>query len=177
MKYFLVTEDEIYKNRPHITNVPMDRIKIEYLRDKKYHLFNDITILPIYNSKRIDFLDLVCFPFFMVSDVFFSTLKIYVQFLKSKTIILENASGHQTYKLPLIPRVTCLSANSRISIDKSRIEYAELDYEKVKDHSVFYIGDVSENYIVMNLDLLESVLKRGIRGVSIKEIDVTEEVL
>ncbi len=177
MKYFLVTEDERYKNKANITHVPRDRIKIEYLRDKKYHLFYDITILPIYNTKEVDFLDLVCFPFFMVSDNFFNTLKIYAPFLKSKTIVLENASGHKTYKLPLIPRITCLSQNSRISIDRSRIEYAELDYKKVKNYNVFYIGDVSENYVVMSLDILESALKRGIRGISIKEIDVKGEIL
>ncbi len=177
MKYFLVSEDERYQNKASITNVPMNQIRIEYLRDKKYHLFPAITILPIYSSKEIDFLDLVCFPFFMVSDTFMSTLKIYLPFLKSKTIILENANGHKTYKLPLIPRINCLTQNSKLSIDKSCIEYAELDYSKVKNHSVFYIGDITKNYVVMNLDILESVLKRGIRGISIKEIDVTEEVL
>lgn len=177
MKYFLVSEDERYHNKANISHVPTDRITTEYLRDKKYHLFPDVTILPIHTSNKTDFLDLVCSPFFMVSDTFFSVLKIYNPFLKSKTIVLENTNEHKTYKLPLIPRIACLAQNSKISIDKSRIEYIELDYEKVKYHSVFYIDDVTDNYVVMNLDILESVLKRGIRGLSITEIDVTEEVL
>ena len=177
MKYFLVKEDEIYHNRPNATHVPTNKIKTEYLRDKKYHLFPDVTILPIQDSNEINPIDIVCFPFFMVSDTFFTVLKVYNPFLNYKTMILEGVNKHHTYKMPLIPRIKCLSPNSKLSVDKSRIEYIELDYEKVKHHSVFYIGDVTDNYVVMNLDILESALKRGIKGLSIQQTDVTEEVL
>ncbi len=174
MKYFLVSDNELYSNRPVVKHVPTNKIKTEYLRDKKYNLFPNITILPIYDTKEIKFTDAICSPFFIISDNFFKVLQIYNPFLKSKTIILENSNEHKTYKLPLIPRINCLTKNSIISKDHTHIEFAELDYNKIKNHSIFYIGDVSKNYVVMNLDILESALKRGIKGIDLKEIDILE---
>ena len=77
-----------------------------------------------------------------------------------------------TYHLPLLPIINCLTEKSKFNLDRSYIEYAELDLEKVKHNNIFYIGDSTGNYTVVRLDVLESMLKRGARGLHISELDV-----
>lgn len=172
MKYFLIQKDDRYEGTPIIMSIPTEVISTVNLRDKAYHLFPEITTLPIYENSNIDFVDILCSPLLLVSEICFGVIKIYHPYIRSKKIVLMNKSINKVYFLPLIPRISCLTENSKLNLDKSHIEYAELDYNKIKHESIFYIGDVTNNYAIVRLDIIESMLKRGARGFYITEIDV-----
>ena len=172
MKYFFIQKDGHYGGMPAIQHIPTTRIPTAHLRDKAYHLFPDITTLPIYEGSAIDFVDILSSPFLLVSELCFDVIKMYHPYTRSKKMVLMNKDTNKVYHLPLIPRISCLTENSKLNIDKSYIECAELEYEKVKRHELFYIGDSTSNYAVIRLDMLESMLKRGARGFGIKEVDV-----
>ena len=76
----------------------------------------------------------------------------------------------QTYNVPIIPRVK-LTVNSKCNIDKSIIGYAEIDIGKIGRCGLFNIADVTKVYTVIRLDILESMLKRNVKGLNICEID------
>lgn len=172
MKYFLIQKDERYLSAPVVKHIPTEIIPTIQLRDKAYHLFPEIMTVPIYEGSDVDFIDMLSAPFLLVSELCFGVIKMYNPYTRSKKMVLMNKDTNKVYHLPLIPRISCLTENSKLNIDKSHIEYAELDYEKVKQHGIFYIGDSSSNYIVIRLDMLESMFKRGAKGFGIKEIDV-----
>ena len=50
-----------------------------------------------------------------------------------------------------------------------------LDYDKIKDYSLFQISGVKNIYTVIRLDLLESILRRGGRGIAISPVELVME--
>lgn len=172
MKYFLIQRDSVYSSIPNIKNIPTNLISTMDLRDKKYSKFPNVSTLPIYESENLEFIDIISSPFLLVTDTCYRVIKMYQPYISSKKIVLSNQTHNKMYHLPIIPRICCLTENSKISADGSSIHYCELEYEKIKHHGLFYIGDITENAIVFRLDVLESMLKRGVKGLVIKEIDI-----
>ena len=50
-----------------------------------------------------------------------------------------------------------------------------IDEKKVLESRVFLIDDIKENFIIVNLDVAESILRRGLIGIKFKKIE-TEAV-
>lgn len=46
-----------------------------------------------------------------------------------------------------------------------------MDYEKIKDYSLFQLDNVKGTHIVIRLDLLESALRRKMIGLCIREVE------
>lgn len=174
MKYFLVKSNLNYERVPTIIRIPLKEISPSDLSNKNYYKFKSVTVLPIYEREEFDFIDCVSSPIFLISDICMDVVKIYNPSIVSKNIVLlsEKSGKMKTYHLPLLPVVNCLTEKSKFNSDKSSIEYAELDLAKVKNNNIFYIGDSTGNYTVIRLDVLESMLKRGVRGFHISELDI-----
>lgn len=174
MKYFLVKSNPNYERMPIIIKVPLKEISPSDLLNKNYYKFKKVTILPIYDRNEFDFIDCISSPIFLISDICMDVVKMYNPSIVSKNIVLlsEKSGKMNTYHLPLLPIINCLTEKSKFNLDRSYIEYAELDLEKVKHNNIFYIGDSTGNYTVARLDVLESMLKRGARGLHISELDV-----
>lgn len=174
MIYFLIESDERYQNRPVVKGIPTDKLSTSDLYNKRYHLLPQTSILSLYNYSEVDFVDVISSPVLFLSDLCLKVAKMYQPKLVSKDFVFIDEKGGQTktYHLPLFPRIECLTQNSRFNLNKSKIEYAELDFQKVKKHPIFYIGDSTGNYTVIRLDALESMLKRGARGIKITELDM-----
>lgn len=174
MKYFLVKSNPNYECMPRIISIPMKEISPSDLSNKKYYKFNRITVLPIYDRDHIDFIDCISSPIFLVSSLCMDVIKMYNPYIESKNIVLVSSKCNQTYNyhLPLLPVIKCLTSKSKFNLDKSCIEYAELDLNKVKYNNIFYIGDSTGIYTVIRLDILESMLKRGAKGLNINELNI-----
>ena len=84
-----------------------------------------------------------------------------------KRIILldtENAR-RECYHLPILPRIQCLTEESRWTRDRSVLLEGVMDTKKVEDLSIFYLAEPQGSHAVVRLDILESMLKRGARGI------------
>ena len=56
------------------------------------------------------------------------------------------------------------------SVAGSEIRKVVLDRHKIGEHSIFRLAGVEKQYIVGNLDVVESILKRGCVGMSLEEL-------
>ena len=63
-----------------------------------------------------------------------------------------------------------LTLNSRVGRDKPTLEYIEIDGEKVKGRSIFQIESKCKVYILVRLDLIESLLRRKVIGIDLKAV-------
>lgn len=174
MKYFILKQDERYKNTPIIKGIPQEAISPRDLYEKNYNLMPKVTRLETYNSEPIDFIDIITNPILMMSKKTMDVVKMYMPKLSTRDITIVDITGNQTkvYKIPLIPRINCLTEESRLNENQSNIKKCKIDFKKVKHTPLFYIKESKLDCVVMRLDMIESILKRRIRGIMPEEIKV-----
>ena len=176
MQYFIIEGDKRYVDGPNIINW-YEKIDIRNInKDNSYKLPKRI-VLKVSPNKNIIFTDIITKPFLLVSDKFKKIIQIYEPRIIYKQVALLDQENEKTelYHLPILPKVECLNVKSRFNQDRSIIKEAALDYDKIKDYSLFQISGVKSIYTVIRLDLLESILRRGGRGIAISEVELVME--
>ena len=76
------------------------------------------------------------------------------------------------YQRPLLEKRDVLSEQSVWTKDKKDVRTIVLNREKVKETSIFQIGGVFSTYIILRMDLAESLLDRGAIGIGLQEVQV-----
>ncbi|TRW22682.1 hypothetical protein FL857_10915, partial [Criibacterium bergeronii] len=116
MKYFILKQDESYKNTPMIKGIPQEAISPRDLYEKNYNLMPKVTRLETYNSEQIDFIDIITNPILMMSEKTIDIVKMYMPKLATRDITIVDIIGNQTkvYKIPLIPRINSLTQDSKL---------------------------------------------------------------
>ena len=76
----------------------------------------------------------------------------------------------EVYYLPLLKFINCLSEESEIV--GNTIKRCVIKKDIIKEEKIFRIGDVNKRYIVVRLDLAESILRRKTRGIKLEKIEV-----
>ena len=168
MNYFLIETDPLYVDAPVLQdwNGKVDRTKI---KPGLSHQLPARIILNIYPNAYTTFTDIVDFPFLLLSKVCMDVVKLYEPQIVSKQIILLDTENRnkQTYYLPTLPHLDCLSEKSVLSPDGSELREGVLDLSRIGSEGIFHIAGLSRFYTVVRLDVLESMLKRGARGVKV----------
>ncbi|MBS5794922.1 MAG: imm11 family protein [Lachnospirales bacterium] len=169
MKYFLISKDEIFNRAPDIINWYEDE---RLINEKNLNLLENRKILKIRNEENIIWTDIISNPNFFVSEKVKEVINKYDNKIKFKQIILLDIIGAkaEVYYLPILKFIKCLSEESEIFGNK--IKKCVIKKEIIKDEKIFRIGDVNKRYIVARLDLVESILRRGARGLHLERVEV-----
>lgn len=172
MKYFLIGIDE--KNKiPY--NINKNRaIDIRTLTRE------EIDTLPMWNIMEMElpdegfFPDLLSSPCILISKIFRKTIENYQEDIIYKGIKLwdRNSGINRTYSLTVLPELDCISEKTEFNTVGNRITRLVLDQNKIGFNTVFQIKGYSKNYIVGRLDFVESLLRRGVQGITLGEIDI-----
>lgn len=172
MKYFLLESDSFYSNAPSIINW-FGKIDKGNICLGKSHLLPQRMLFEIKNDKDLIFTDIVTHPFLLISDGFQKLVKLYQPRTPFKQVVLMDMITHnfKLYHLPILKKIDCLLEESKTNLDRSEIKEAVLDYEKIKDYSLFQLDNVKGTHIVIRLDLLESALRRKMTGLYIREVE------
>ena len=78
----------------------------------------------------------------------------------------------EQYFLPIFPTCDCLLPESQLNGDRSKIIHGVIDLEKTKRRPFFKIGGMSNTHIAFRLDLTESILRRGAKGIRLNELEI-----
>lgn len=90
-----------------------------------------------------------------------------------ETVLLDRKNEKVSqYFLPIFEEVDCLAENAVFNLNHSLLKEIVLDGKKLRGHAIFRIAGVEKAYIVGNLDVVESMLKRGLRGIGLTELQV-----
>lgn len=173
MTYFLLESDKLYENTPVSKGLPPE-FNVQDIMNVEYKNFPDIGLVFIHENKETQFIDCVSSPFTMVNEKCMEVINMYKPSIMAKIIVLLDTKNELTgtYYVPLLPKIDCLTSNSKFNLDKSYIEYAEIDLSKVGNAPIFYLDGVKKGVIVIRLDVVESMLKRGVTGLYLKKLDV-----
>ncbi len=176
MKYFeIMLDKDSYRFAPQIINW-YERINVRLINWECYHLLPDRKVLPISPSPNTIFTDIVTSPFLLVSPVVKDVIRMYGDDVVFKEIVLSDSSNkiYCQYYLPIMEirdnvRLSYLKAEGKNGItdgDASRWE---------KLGNIFWLKDKSAKKTIINLDIAESLLRRNVKGIKLREIIICEE--
>jgi hypothetical protein len=124
-------------------------------------------------TQHVDWLDR---PRVIISDAMKLLLEKYNPRLRFKAIhcIDQAASLQTTYWIAEIPAVECISPHSQFH-NNGTIKKLLLDDKKIKKEHIFMIANVVESYIVISLELAESILRRSMTGFMLTKVTLDRE--
>ncbi|MEH2938400.1 hypothetical protein [Lawsonibacter sp. JLR.KK007] len=176
MKYFLLKTDPQFDTAPEIIDW-FKRIDRRNICLGKSHNIEKRQLFFIKENSHTVFPDVLSFPFFMVTEALRDVIRMYEPKTIFKEIVLL---GHKyaetcTYYLPILEYVDCLDPASKLTRDRSTILEGIISRRKVDDRSIFYLAEVRNLYTVARLDIVESFLRRGAKGLSLNEVKTVHE--
>lgn len=176
MKYFLLETMRGFSTAPQIQDWHK-QMDARNITPGRIEFVAQRTLFKVAPHPKPVFVDLLTTPFFMVTEKVKTAIELYDPHIQNReAILLDPESGlSEIYYLLAFKRLNCLSPESELSIDRSVIIKAVLDYEIVKKHPIFKIGDVRNSYIVARMDTVESILRRNPRGIALRELKTTDE--
>ena len=101
-------------------------------------------------------------------------MQFYDPYIQYKQIVLFDKSGliAKPYHLPILPDCDCLLPESELDKVRSKIIHGVIDLEKVQRRPVLKLGGVTTTQIAFRLDVVESILRRGAKGIALKELEI-----
>ena len=143
------------------------------VRDKKRNLIPKYTLFQIENHMQTVFTDILFHPCFMVSKKVMDVIKLYEPSLRFERVALSDQVAKKifVYYIPILEELDVLTGNSRVANDKCTLEYIEIDGKKVKHKAIFQLENNGKIYVLVHLDLIESLLRRKAIGVDLKVVD------
>lgn len=173
MKYFLIREDERITQRPYLINVHEKLDVRDVCNEKAYKLPH--RELVFVKSGTI-FTDIISEPLFLVSEKVKEVIIMYEPRMTMKELILldrEYASA-ETYYLPIFQEANCLGEGTEYNPACTMLKKIALKHNEIREKSIFRIAGTTGHYIIGNLDIVESILKRGCLGISLTEVEIAD---
>lgn len=168
MEYFYMRQDERYSDVPTLRPLheQLDLWKLEQLKPE------DIPtplILDMQASKESTFLDYMEGVFPLVSASLMQVLKLYAPQTICKHVMLLHTelSMHQNMYLPFLEDIEVMEEESEVASEPIDFKPmpVRLDPTKLGKRSVFQIRESHRSLVIVRLDVAESILRRGLRGV------------
>jgi hypothetical protein len=173
MKYFIMKEDMEISKKIEMEDFKT-REKLELTKEGFEDLKDFITIF-VKGDKKSTYVDFIEAPMNIVSEKVRNVFEMYENTILYKTVILSNVreEEQEIYRVILTEVLDCISEKTMYY--KNGVEIEEeivLIKEKIGEYNVFQIQGKASRYIILSLEVVESMLRRGIVGVKFVEIKV-----
>lgn len=176
MKYFMIQEAPESKYAPKLENW-YNEIDIRDIGLKTYPELPKMKLFTVAPSAKIIFTDIILFPFLLVSPSVMDVIQMYKELCFYREVILLDQGENESrlYYLPVFNETDKL----RI-VDKQdkRLEDSEfcLRNEKIYlNNHIFWVNNSKKRHTIISLDLAESLIKRNVTGLGIKEVELFME--
>lgn len=176
MGYFIVNQDKRVQNAVE----PMGLSKLinkTFLKESEMDK-QAIIQVDIREKKLNEYVDFIERPFHLVSDNLKTILQKYDERIFFKPIVLydKKAESQKLYWLMEPRTVDCLDEEARFNKDDS-IKKLVLNESKIEKAKIFKIKGVFENFIIIRLDVAESILRRDFNGIALKKVEVRRNLV
>ena len=120
------------------------------------------------------FTDVILHPRLMVSKRAMHVIKHYEPFVQFVRILLvdRERKDSKAYYIPDLETVDVLTENSRFNLDKSVIHHLEVDADKIRDKTLIQVANVNRTCILIHSNVVESLLRRGMIGIGLQQVDI-----
>lgn len=173
MKYFELQDNPDLKYAPKIKNghgiIATRDITLEkYPELPKYQLF---ILNP---ATKIIFTDFILYPFLLVSPSVMDVIQMYKELCFYREVILLDQIGGESklYYLPVFKETNKLIVIEKENKVLEDSDFARLNEKVYLDNNIFWVRDSQKRHTIISLDLMESLLRRNITGIGIKEVEL-----
>lgn len=171
MKYFLIGTS------PKISQIPMlmrwyEKFDVRDIHVKSAYKIPNRELILIRSDLETVYTDIISRPIFLMSEKAKDVVHMYEPNTIWKELVLLDKDNTRVtrYFLPVFEEIDCLSKYAVFNLDHSEIKKIVLNRSKIKDSSIFQVAGIKKQYIIGNLDIVESLLKRNMEGVGITEV-------
>lgn len=169
MKYYIMSQDKRISNGiafKEISTSETFEVGEEFRGKIKKNL-----VLHMKDTGHTAYAEMLETPFIMVSENLCKVIQMYDEESEFTNILLASQMGKPAldYKVALIERMDCLHENTEFYKDHS-VKKLILDKQKIGDRQIFKIKGISPHYVVVSMNIAESILRRSIYGVRLEEI-------
>lgn len=175
MDYFLLKQDERYKDVPVISQLSA-RVDMFQMTHQDIHKLEDTIVFNVNTASEGIWPDIIDRQLFIVSDGLEKIIGRYTPDAVFKTLILVDTGNkkQEKYFLPVFERVDALSPKCEFTRDKSIITKLVLRKENLKDKKIFTVTDALKPTVIVRLDVAESILRRYFKGVLLERVPVED---
>ena len=173
MKYFLISSEMNNISLPQITDWHQ-KIDSRDITPERAGNIPPWTRLDVDTGISTVFSDILSVPGFLVSSMVYGVLRLYDPYIQYRRMVLFDKSKKvmELYHLPILPVCDCLLPESELSRDNSKILHGVIALEKTQHRPVVKLGGVTATHIAFRFDVVESVLRRGAKGIKLMELEV-----
>lgn len=172
MKYFILEQGKQYNRDPQIKGW-YGKLDMHFLKQVGAGL-KDRMIFEVDVTEFTLFPDILVKPVLMVSADMRDIIIKYERHVFFKEVLFldsERTKGY-TYYIPFLPLVDCFTDATCYSKNKSRVESGVVDSEKLWNRHIVEAEGINGQCIVVSLDLAESILRRGLIGIGLREVNL-----
>ena len=171
MKYFILEQGKEYNRNPQIKGW-YGKLDMHFLKQVRAGL-KDKMIFEVEVTEFTLFPDILEKPVFMVSANMRDVINKYEKQVFFREVFFMDSEGNKgyTYYIPFLPRVDCFINTSSFSKNKRKMETGVIDIEKLWNRHIVEVEEINGRYIVVSLDLAESILRKGLIGIGLREVN------
>ncbi|RKI80414.1 hypothetical protein D7V83_13955 [bacterium 0.1xD8-71] len=171
MKYYLITQEE--GNRIPYNINKNHAIDIRVLNHKDISKIGRKNIMEMDIPRDVFFPDIMFDPCLLVSRICMEVILMYHKdtIYKGVKLLHRDTRTKATYFIPLLDELQCISERTQYNNVGNRITRLVLEASKISEAAVFKISEYNGKSIVGREDFVESILRRGIKGVDFEEIE------
>lgn len=170
MEYYIMGLDKRIQNKFILQKFP-GRGSVEY--DTSYaDKVREHTLLHTIESDKSSYPDVLEEPLYMVSQKVREVIELYDETAIYKKVSMVNMprKKRSEYNVLLVDRIDCLHEDAEFYPDKS-IKNLVLDRKKIGDRVIFKVKGIGPAYMIVSLDIVESLLRRNCYGVKFTKVD------
>jgi len=118
--------------------------------------------------------DVLSYPCILLSEKAAKVFDMYLdqQIFKRVVLMSKKSQTSLVYFLAKLPRCSFLGEESEYDKIKSHVIRGILDQEKLEEVPIFLLGEVTKPTLIIREDAAESLLRRGIKGIKLQEIEL-----
>ena len=149
-------------------------VDLRYANRKDAYKIPNCCVVDMKTPREVFFPDILTEPFLMVSRETADVIEMYAPQTIFKTIYLLEAEReiHATYFMPFVEEVECLSDQTKRSRGGTELLEIVLHRDAVAEKTIFRIAGFTHTYLIVRLDAIESMLRRGVRGLKLQELAI-----
>lgn len=175
MDYFILRQDRRYTRTPTIEQLNKVAFRWDFTM-KNCNKIEDVNMMEASSAEHLNYIDLLDRQVFLISKEMKKLFLLYEPTLQFKMFILLNkkVNGGETgeYYAPICREVDCVSPASEFNLDKSVIKNLVLFEQKIQHLSIFRVGSIKAEAIIVRLDVVESMLRRNMHGLQLTKVGV-----
>ncbi len=174
MKYFEIQDSPELKYAPQLKDW-FGRFDVRDICPLGFPKLPERELFFIEPSENTLFTDIILFPFLLISPMVLDVINMYREVCFYREIILlDQQSGlSKIYYLPVFDETrSVFLVEKQYKNGISLSEFPSLGNSKriYTDRNIFWVRDTKKRHIVISLDMAESLIRRNVTGLGLKEV-------